>query len=61
MLDKVIREGTAKNSSEQTTSVDVLLWARRFEAQGAQAATLSIITKTQKFDKVKVVQKPKNR
>ena len=61
MLDKVIRELTAKNSSEQTTSEDVLLWARRIEAQRAQAAILSDITKAQKFDKVKVVQKLQNR
>ena len=43
MLDKVIRELTAKNSSEQTTSEDVLLWARRIEAQRVQAAILSDI------------------
>ena len=61
MLDEVIRELTAKNSSEQTTSEDVLLWARRIKALRAQAAILSDITKAQKFDKVKVVQKPKNR
>ena len=57
MFDEVIRELTAKNSSEQTTSEDVLLWARRIKAHRAQAA----ITKAQKFDKVKLVQKPKNR
>ena len=61
MLDEVIRELTAKNSREQTTSEDVLLWARWIEAQRAQAAILSNITKTQKIYKVKVVQKPKNR
>ena len=61
MLDKVIRELTAKTSSEQTTSGDVLLWTRRIEAHRAQAAISSDITKTQKFDKVKMVQKPKNR
>ena len=60
MLDEVIRELTAKNSSEQTTSEDVLLWARRIEAQREQAAISSDITKAQKFDKVKTVQKPKN-
>ena len=61
MLDEVIRELTAKNSSEQTTSEDVLSWARRIEAQRALAAILSDITEAQKFDKVKLVQKPKNR
>ena len=39
----------------------MLLRARRIEAQRAQAAILSDITEIQKFDKVKVVQKPKNR
>ena len=61
MLDEVIRELTAKNNNEQTASKDVLVWARRIEAQRAQAAILSDITKSQKFDKVKMAQKPKNR
>ena len=61
MLDEVIRELTAKNSSGQTTSEDVLLWARRIKVQRAQAAILSNITEAQNFDKVKLVQKPKNR
>ena len=50
----------AKNN-EQTTSKDVLVWARRIEVQRAQAAILSDITESQKFDKVKMIQKPKNR
>ena len=61
MLDEVVRELMAKNSSKQTNSEDVLLWARQIEAQREQAARLSDITEAQKFDKVKVVQKPKNR
>ena len=40
MLDEVVRELTAKNSSEQTNSEDVLLWTRQIEAQRAQAAIL---------------------
>ena len=60
MLDEVVRELMAKNSSKQTNSEDVLLWARQIEDQRAQAAILSDITKAQKSDKVKVVQKPKN-
>ena len=56
-----MRELTAKNSSEQMNSEDVLLWARRIMAQRAQAAILSDLTEAQKFDKVKLVQKPKNR
>ena len=61
MLDEVVSELTAKNSSKQTNSEDVLLWARQIKAQRAQAAILSDITEAQKFDKVKVVQKPKKR
>ena len=51
----------AKNNREQTMSKDVLVWARRIEAQWAQAAILSNITVSQKYDKVKKVQKTKAR
>ena len=61
MLDEIVRELTAKNSSEQTNSEDVLLWARQIKAQRTQAAILNDITKAQKFDKVKLIQKPKDR
>ena len=54
MLDKVIRELTTKSSSDQMTSEDVLLWAKRVEAQRMQAAILSDITESQRFDQVKV-------
>ena len=37
----------------------MLVWARRIEVQKAQAAVLSDITKSQKFQKVKMAQKPK--
>ena len=42
-------------------SEDVLVWARRIKAQWAQAAILSDITDSQKFDKVKMVQNTKAR
>ena len=57
MLDEVIRELTTKNLNEQTTSEDVLIWAKRVEVQRVQAAILSDITKSQMFDKVKVAKK----
>ena len=57
MLDEGIRELTTKNINEQMTSKDVLLWAKRVEVQRVQAAILSDITESQKFDKVKVVRK----
>ena len=58
MLDKVIRELMAKDNNEQTTSNDVLVWAKRIEVQQAHAAILNI-TKSQKFNKVKMAQRPK--
>ena len=61
MLDEVIRELTVKNNRKQTTSEDVLAWARQIKAQWAKAAILSDITKLQKFDNVKMVQKTKAR
>ena len=45
MLDKVIRDLTAKDNNEQTTSEDVLVWAKRIEAHWEQAAILNDITK----------------
>ena len=53
VLDKVIRELTTKNINEQMTSEDVLIWAKRVEAQRVQAAILIDITESQKFDKSK--------
>ena len=61
MLDEIVRELMAKNNSKQTNSENVLLWARQIEAQRAQAAILNDITEVQKFDKVKLIQKPKSR
>ena len=60
MLDEVIRELTAKDNSKQTTSKDVLVWAKRVKVQWAQAAILNDITRSQIFDKIKVAQKPKS-
>ena len=61
MLDEVIRELTAKDKNEQTTSEDVLVWAKRIEAQWAQAAIQNDITESQKFNKVKMAQRPKTK
>ena len=41
MLDKVIRELTAKDNNEQTMSEDVLVRAKRIEMQRAQEAILN--------------------
>ena len=39
------------------TSEDMLIWAKRVEVQRTQAAILSDITESQKFDRVKVAKK----
>ena len=59
MLDEIIRELTAKNNDEQVTSEGVLPWAKRIEAQRAQAAVLNDITESHQFDKITVAQKSK--
>ena len=50
MLDEVIRELTTKSSNDQMTSEDMLIWAKRVEAQRMQAAILSDITDSQRFN-----------
>ena len=60
MLYEVIRELTAKSNDKQTTSEGVLVWAKRVEAQRAQAAILNDITESHQFDRIKMAQKPKS-
>ena len=57
MLDEVIRELTTKNVNQQMTSEDMLIWTKRVEVQRVQAAILSDITESWKFNKVKVTKK----
>ena len=52
MLDKVIRELTAKDNNEQTMSEDVLVWTKRIEMQRAQEAILNNITESQNLTKL---------
>ena len=54
MLDEVVRQLTTKNINEQMTSEDVLIWAKRIEAQRMQVAILSDITKLQEFNRRKM-------
>ena len=61
MLEEVIRELTARNNDEQTTSKGVLAWAKRIEAQWVQAAILNDITKSCQFDKINMASKTKGR
>ena len=60
MLDKIIRELTSRNSNMQTTSEDVLVWAKRVEAQRVQASLLNDITETKAFNKVNKETESKN-
>ena len=60
MLDEVIRELTAKNNNEQTTSKGILAWAKIVEMQWIQAAILNDITEPWQFNKIKMAQKPKD-
>ena len=53
MLNEIIRELTSRNSNAQTTSKNVLVWAKRVKAQRVQASVLNDITETKAFDKVK--------
>ena len=51
MLDEIIRELTSRNSNVQMTSKDVLVWAKRVEAQRAHVAVLNDLTEIKAFDK----------
>ena len=54
MLEKIIRGLMTVKSDEQITSGNFLVWAKRVDAQRAQAAVMSAITKSKEFDKIKV-------
>ena len=53
MLAGIISELTKVEDSAYITSEQVLGWAKRVEAQGAQSAIMDSLTKTKEFDKVK--------
>ena len=59
MLEEVIRELTARNNDEQTTSEGVLVWVKRIEVHWVQAAILNDITKLYQFDKINMASKTK--
>ena len=46
-------------TDEQITSEGMLAWAKRVEAQRAQAALLNTITESRQFDKVQFIKKAK--
>ena len=59
MLEEVIRELTVRNNNEQTTSEGILVWAKRVDAQRAQAAILNDVTEFCQFDKIKIAPRAK--
>ena len=54
MLEEIIKELMTVKSDEQIISQNVLAWAKRVEAQRAQAAVMSTINKSKEFNKIKV-------
>ena len=54
MLEETINELMTVRGDDQITSANVLAWAKRVEAQRAQAPVMSTITETKEFDKIKV-------
>ena len=59
MLEEIIKELAATNTDDQITSEGMLAWAKRVEAQRAQAAVLKTITESRQFNKVQIVKKEK--
>ena len=60
MLDKIIRDLMSRTGNVQMTSKDVLVLAKRVEAQRVQAAVLNDLTEIRAFDKIKRKTEPKN-
>ena len=54
MLEEIIKELTTVRGDEQMTSENFLAWAKRVEAERAQAAVLGTITKYKEFNKISV-------
>ena len=54
MLEEIIKELTATKNNYHITSAGVLAWAKRVEAQRAQAAVLNMLTESRQFDKIKI-------
>ena len=54
MLGDIIKELTATKSNNHITNSNVLAWAKKVEAQRAQAAVMNSITESKAFVKIKV-------
>ena len=53
-LHKLKKELMTVKGDDKITGGNVLAWAKRVEAQRAQAAVMSAITETKEFNKIKV-------
>ena len=54
MLAEIVIELTKIHENTEVTSVKVLYWAKRVDAQRAQSAIMNSLTETKEFDKLKL-------
>ena len=59
MLEEIIKEPTATSNDDHMTSVGVLAWEKRVEAQRAQAVVLNILTELRQLNKIKISKRAK--
>ena len=55
MLAEIIRELTKANESTAVKSEQILVWAKRVEAQRAQTAIITSLSETKEFVKIKTI------
>ena len=60
MLEEIIKDLTATKNNDCITSGGVLAWAKRVEAQTAQATVLNMLTESKQFDKMNISKKVKD-
>ena len=60
MLEEIIKELMTTKNDDHITGGGVLPWAKRVEAQRAQAAVLNTLTESRQFDKVKISKRTKD-
>ena len=54
MLEEIIKESTDTKNNNHITSGGIPVWAKRVEAQRAQATVLNTLTESRQFDKIKL-------
>ena len=57
MLEEIIKELTATSNDDCMTSLGVLAWAKRVEAQRVLPVLLNTLTELREFDKIKILKK----